>query len=361
MTTPERLLYPMFESLRDVGLPLGIPEFAAAVKAVRADFHRGSPERLCRLLCLIWAKRRDDLSLVASEFREKVMPVLHPAESPKPEKGDESATTSDGASAPVQVYVLEQKAWKVGSDDGQRVPGARLAPPARPLMDRPRFRMTPRPSVGFRDAARAFQRFSRPLCHGLSDEIDVDATIDRICREFYLVRPVFSVRRLNRAGLLLLIDRGGSMTPFSLSIQPVLDAVKRDAGLRQPRIYYFHDCPGRYLFKRAGMAEPVDVDEELEMPSLGLGAMIISDAGAARGDMDGERASRTGRFLDRLRRLTPRMAWINPVPPSRWSASTAGAIARRVPMFPLSREGLEDAVKVMRGIPLHPGVRSDGR
>ena len=50
-------------------------------------------------------------------------------------------------------------------------------------------------------------------------------------------------------------------------------------------------------------------------------------------------------------RYTYLLAWLNPVPESRWSRSTAEAIRALVPMFPLSRDGLIDTVNTLRGVP----------
>jgi hypothetical protein len=37
------------------------------------------------------------------------------------------------------------------------------------------------------------------------------------------------------------------------------------------------------------------------------------------------------------------------MPVRRWTGSSAAAIARRVPMFEISRRGLQDAISVLRG------------
>jgi hypothetical protein len=44
------------------------------------------------------------------------------------------------------------------------------------------------------------------------------------------------------------------------------------------------------------------------------------------------------------------------MPQNRWLTTTAEDIANMVPMFPLEREGLEDAVNILRGHPFPAGV-----
>ncbi len=49
-------------------------------------------------------------------------------------------------------------------------------------------------------------------------------------------------------------------------------------------------------------------------------------------------------------------AWLNPMPRNRWEKTTAEDIARIVPMFSVNREGLNDAVNILRGHPFPSGV-----
>ncbi len=82
----------------------------------------------------------------------------------------------------------------------------------------------------------------------------------------------------------------------------------------------------------------------------------MSDAGAARGNYDEKRLANTRAFLKTLNTYTYLYAWLNPMPLKRWAATTAEDITRIVPMFPLDREGLNDAINILRGQPFPPGV-----
>lgn len=360
MTPPDRLLYPIFEALRVKGVPLGVSEYTEAVETIRTGYHLESPERLCRLLCLLWAKSRDDLTVVAAEFRDKVAPLLKPVSQHQDDDGGESKTGADRVEHQAQVLVLAQEARKQSVTEAL-FEGRRLTAPDRTVPDHPGFRMTPRPPLNLRDAARALRRYCQPIRVGISDKIDVDATVDKICRDRYFTRPAFRPLIINRAELLLMVDRGGSMTPFSIGVESLLKAVRNESRIRRPQVYYFHDCPEAYLFKTPGLSQPIKIGEALTVPRTGLGILIVSDAGAARGDFDRKRVEKTEAFLNDLKRITPRMAWLNPVPPHRWAMSTASEINQlSSPMFPLTREGLEDAVKVLRGHPV-PGVGAHAR
>ena len=56
--------------------------------------------------------------------------------------------------------------------------------------------------------------------------------------------------------------------------------------------------------------------------------------------------------LARLKKRARRLVWLNPLPADTWAGSTAGELARHVPMFPMDRLGMYRAVDVLRGHPI---------
>lgn len=74
---------------------------------------------------------------------------------------------------------------------------------------------------------------------------------------------------------------------------------------------------------------------------------------------DNLRRDETKIFLHQLRSYTYLYAWLNPVPLYRWHFTTAEDIAQLAPMYPLDRDGLDDAITILRGHPFPPGVRTD--
>ena len=51
----------------------------------------------------------------------------------------------------------------------------------------------------------------------------------------------------------------------------------------------------------------------------------------------------------RLARRWPRAAWLNPEPPQAWRYGTASVIGRIFPMFPLTLDGLDAAIRALVG------------
>jgi uncharacterized protein with von Willebrand factor type A (vWA) domain len=240
-----------------------------------------------------------------------------------------------------------------------------------------------------REVAQAWRHLRRPVRSGPPAELDIRATIAQRSRRGVATPPVLVPRRRNAVRLLLLIDRNGSMTPFHGYVDYVVGAI-RDAGrIDDVRAAYFHDLPGSLADQRALAAMPdpfrpdpfrPDLDEVLGLigplrggrvyddPGLTMprsldrllagltgatAVLVISDAGAARQRFDIVRLLDTVALVKALRAGTAGVAWLNPVPPRHWERTTAAAVARYVPAFPFSRQGLNQAVDALRGRPVH--------
>jgi hypothetical protein len=157
----------------------------------------------------------------------------------------------------------------------------------------------------------------------------------------------------------VLVDQQGSMAPFAPLIEAAIESILRGGLLGKTNLYYFQDCPERFLYQRPSLTNTLALEAVLDEQAKGNSVLIISDAGAARGYYDRIRVAETKAVLKTLSAYTYLYAWLNPMPKTRWKATTAEDIACMVPMFPLDREGLNDAVNILRGHPFPPGVGID--
>ena len=202
---------------------------------------------------------------------------------------------------------------------------------------------------------------------GPSVELDVAATVQRISQDGFFLTPVLRPRRVNKAALLLLIDQAGSMVPFHTLGRRLEETAVEAGRLGRAGTYYFHDCPQpqtrrktvtpanpyreHKLYRQSHLVGARPVSEIVdEFDNWRTGALIFSDAGAARGNWDEARIENTAIFLFQLRRLgIERIAWLNPMSTQRWARTSAEAIATQVPMFSLESNGLYRAIDVLRG------------
>jgi hypothetical protein len=185
-----------------------------------------------------------------------------------------------------------------------------------------------------------------------SSRLDVKTTVQQIASEGILLKPVFEKEQVNSDDLLLvLIDCKGSMTPFHNFSNKLVEAAVSGGGHRNALVYYFYNCPAGVVYRNPTLTEPVPLETLYSMirPNH-TNALIISDAGAARGGVNEERVKQTIRFLkgDQNERVTPGLhksslfvVWLNPMPRHRWVNTTAAAIAENsdTPMFSLMDDG----------------------
>ncbi len=140
------------------------------------------------------------------------------------------------------------------------------------------------------------------------------------------------------------------MVPFHALSQRLAETALRGGRLEKPDLYYFHNCPVEYVYTEPNSSETREVREIFAKVKKDRGAVsIFSDAGAARGGYNEERVRLIEEFLRVVGERVRYVAWLNPMPRSRWEGTTAERVAELVPMFEISRRGLQGAIAVLRG------------
>ena len=184
---------------------------------------------------------------------------------------------------------------------------------------------------------------------GPPTELDVKATVSEISRQGFLLNPVLIPRRVNRTQLLLLLDVSGSMVPFQTLSYQLAQTAYESGRFHQTWVYYFCNYPGQYLYQDSHclQGQPIEAILPQLHPNY-AGVLVVSDGGAIRGNFNPVRLRRTQEFIAELKRYTDKLSWLNPLPPHRWHKTTAGAIAKEIPMFELNQTGFEAALLAWR-------------
>jgi hypothetical protein len=199
-----------------------------------------------------------------------------------------------------------------------------------------------------RQLTHNWRRLRRFVRQGVSDEVDVAATINQVTRQGFLAEPIFKPKRVNQFDLWLLLDQDGSMVPFHPFSERLVESLSQDSNLGQVRIYYFRNCPKNYLYPDRHRMKGENIDDLLAQADAKNSAVLIfSDAGAVRGGLSMDRIGQTGVFLQKLRTHFQHIAWLNPVPRERWPGTTANVLEYVVPMFEI--EQLSGLTDVLRG------------
>jgi uncharacterized protein with von Willebrand factor type A (vWA) domain len=193
------------------------------------------------------------------------------------------------------------------------------------------------------------------------EELDIDGTIDKTCREAGEIELVFRPKRKNDVRLLLLMDVGGTMDPYFEPVSRLLSALHEERGLRDFKAFYFHNCVYERVFETGRLLRSESImtadllrtyGERWKLLIVGDGAMHPSELTASRGNINPRMETDTSglAWLDRLERHFDRSVWLNPDRPAEWALSaTCRTISSLFPMYHLSVQGIEEGVKGLVG------------
>ena len=366
-------LYNLFESLRKAGIPLGAGDYLLAVQTLRAGKGLEDIEELKFTCCLLWTKSLDDIPVFESAFQRLMAPRLKP---PKPvleqEIKDDTPNPEESESLGNKHSSFESRELGQGPESWKEEPAEpeELLEGQVPLLQdpaekdpaiRPRgvYQLVPRPPISRREMSGIWRHLRAMKRTGPLVELDVEATVHLAGRLGHFIGPVLRPRRQNQVRLLILVDRSALMTPFRPYVDVAVEGIRRSGLAGRTTIYYFDRIPSGYLSPDVDFSTHRPVQDVLQDHARGSAVLIVGDAGAAEEVYRARRFEETLHFLKTLRQHTYLYAWLNPFPANRWLGSTAEAIASRITMHPMNREGLIDAVNVLRGQPTPPGVRLD--
>ncbi len=364
-------LLEIFNSLRQRhGFPLGIDEYLVVVKSLQAGFGLNSPQELEQLCCTLWAKSSSESKLIHRLFQQMWVQVESqnkPINSRSQDSQniddvndrssiqlDENITeditidesldsleNNEFGESPVINLEVDEPVQVVQALRSQ-VSDNSLNLPCYSLLD-DYFPVTKR------QMKQNWRYLRRPVREGIATELDVEQTIAKIVREGILLEPALIPSRINRTDLVLLVDREGSMVPFHGLSQQLIQTATRGGRLRKTRIFYFHDYVDEYVYRHQAFIDAQPFDEMLAEVGKRSTVLIISDGGSARGYFDDDRIRATKDWLNTLQKSVKYIAWLNPMPSDSWQHTTAEKIAEIIPMFEMSRTGMNSVIKVLRG------------
>jgi uncharacterized protein with von Willebrand factor type A (vWA) domain len=202
-------------------------------------------------------------------------------------------------------------------------------------------------------ALRGLRRLGR---EGAQEELDLDETIDKTCRNAGDIDIVFRPPRRNRVKVVLLMDVGGSMDPHAELVSKLFTAASRSGRFAKFRSYYFHNCVYNTVYEDAQFLKGVPVADLLAGSDRDEKLVVVGDAlmhpaelldpGGSMYLYSPNRAS----GIEWLRRLNAHFrssAWLNPEPDKFWSGTTIEVIAAVFAMWPLTLDGLSSAVRYL--------------
>lgn len=356
--------------------PLGVDQYLLLTRALRQGIGLENDAALRRLCIMLWVESQDEIALFNEQFNLFITPF------PQAEKPAHTESEPEREPPPSREPIEPKPKLEpepepplpdlsvpkpIPADETPRQIGLPLLAGDMDIPYDSRLLRTEYLPVTERQMKQSWRFLRRMVREGPAIEIDVPATINKLVQDGFLLTPVLQPRRINKAALLLLLDQKGSMVPFKAFANRLAKTAQETGHLAQLAVYHFHNCPPvppnaapalpsdfyreHLIFKKPQCVAPQFVSEALrEFGQTLPGVVIFSDAGAARGGWSQERIESTATFIFQLRALgLERIAWVNPMPASRWGKSSAAEIARFVPMLSLDAEQMNEAVNVLSG------------
>ena len=200
-------------------------------------------------------------------------------------------------------------------------------------------------------ALRKLRAFSR---EGAPDELDVEGSIAATAKNAGELEVVTRAPRRSNTRVVLMMDVGGSMDPYAHLVSRLFSVAKQATHFKELRTYYFHNCVYGRVFESSLLKGGISVPDLVGQLGRHYKLVMVGDALMApyeltmRTNTEGYYAGDNGKeglvWMMDLARHFERSAWLNPEPIQTWRGNTIDAVRRVFDMFPLTLEGLGEAV-----------------
>lgn len=200
---------------------------------------------------------------------------------------------------------------------------------------------------------RAFER------EGADEELDLEGTIDATAKNAGEIEVVMRPPRRPNTRFILLMDVGGSMDPYAHLVSRLFSAASKASHFKEFRSYYFHNCIYGRVYRTDRFDDPMRVRDLIAECGPHHKLVVVGDAlmapyellhGGGALDYNNDNQVAGIEWLMMLAQHFEKSVWLNPEAPNYWYGNTIEYVRQVFPMFPLTMEGLGEAVnQLIRG------------
>jgi uncharacterized protein len=211
-----------------------------------------------------------------------------------------------------------------------------------------------------RQTKMALKKLRELKKEGLQEELDIDETIDKTAKEGGEIELVFSKSRENSVRLLLLMDTGGSMLPYSELCDRLFSAASQAEHFKEFKHYFFHNCVYQDIYEDIANYKRVPTEKLFSNFHQGYKVILVGDARMAFSELFDVNGcidyyytnDKPGlEWLIRLKEHFPHSIWLNPTHRNYWGHYTVDTVSKIFPMFELTLDGLKDGIKTLKSRP----------
>ena len=207
----------------------------------------------------------------------------------------------------------------------------------------------------FQMALRKLRQFSSKLDIP-ETELDIDGTVDATCNNGGCLQIVMEKPRKNAVKLLLLMDSGGTMIPYTTLLNELFHSVHKSNHYKDVKTYFFHNCIYANLYntpecENGDWIETEwmfrNLDSDYKVIIVGDAAMAPEELYSTTGNYRGPNGGLCGMdWLLLMKRHYKKVVWLNPkMAPGHapWREAET-AIKGLFPMYKLTVDGLNQAM-----------------
>ena len=207
----------------------------------------------------------------------------------------------------------------------------------------------------FQQALRKLRQYSTRLDIPKT-ELDIDQTVQKTCNNGGYLQIVMEKPRKNAVKLLLLMDSGGTMIPYSSLLNDLFQSVDKINHFKDVKVYYFHNCIYAKVYNtpECDNGDWIDtewlfrnLDSDYKVIIVGDAAMAPEELYSTSGNYRGPNGGISGwDWLNLMKKHYKKIVWLNPkMSPgdAPWREAET-AIKTLFPMYKLTVQGLNLAM-----------------
>ncbi|MEZ5004488.1 MAG: VWA domain-containing protein [Chitinophagales bacterium] len=194
---------------------------------------------------------------------------------------------------------------------------------------------------------------------GIEEELDLDSTIEKTCKNAGYLDIKMVPSKKNRVKVLLFFDVGGSMDPYIETCSQLFSAARSE--FKNMEFFYFHNCIYESVWKDNAMRwnDRIPTFDVLHKYNSDYRVIIVGDATMSPyeitspgGSVEHYNDEAGVIWLQRIKEKYPFTIWLNPTREEYWDGVYSLKYLKEFfqdRMFPLTIEGLTRAMKALRG------------
>jgi uncharacterized protein len=218
-----------------------------------------------------------------------------------------------------------------------------------------------------RQTKMALKKLRELKREGVQEELDIDETIDKTAKEGGEIELVFNKSRENSVRIILLMDTGGSMLPYTELCERLFSAASQMEHFKEFKYFFFHNCVYQDIYEDIANYKRVptekflsNFDKRYKLVFVGDARMAFSELFDINGCIDYFSSNETPgiEWLLKIKERFPHSVWLNPTHRNYWGHYTVDSISKVFPMFELTIDGLKDAIKSLKATPKRPTIQN---